>query len=386
MSDENEFSSREHVSPTDPTVPNIPPPVSPGDPTVPNVPAPPVWPPPQMTFRRRETFPRGRAVMFMVLALILIGGGLGFILLATTNQYQSSLRSQATTLARQAHTTAAARTAILSTANANIYNTATAQAGVTATLTAQSDDATATATTLGSVFTQATSGTTVLNDPLSDNTGNNKWDETTNTVAGQCVFTSSSYHVIEARFGYLQPCIAKATNYSNFVYQVQMLIDKGDQSEGGILFRATSSKSSFYFFHINTKGFYTLDLYTSATQGTTLVHGFSPAITIGLAQSNQIAVIAMKGMLYLYVNQQYITGIADSTLTSGAIGVAALDTRNPTTLEFSNAEVWDVTSLSFNPTPTPTTGTPTATTTVTATPTSTVTPSPSTSPTSTRTP
>ena len=389
MSDENEFPLREHVSPTDPTVPNIPPPVSPTnptvpnppsmvsptDPTVPNIPAPPVWPPPQMAFRRRETFPRGRSVMFMVLALILIGGGLGFILLAATNQYQSSLRNQATTVARQARTTAVARSAgtanAFSTKDANIYDTATAQVGVTATLTAQSDDATATATTLGNVFTQATSGTAALNDPLSDNTGNNKWDETSNTVAGQCVFTGGSYHVIEARLGYLQPCIAEATTYSNFVYQVQMLTDKGNQ--GGILFYATSSKGSFYFFRIGIDGSYALDLYKSATQGVTLVQGFSPAITIGLAQSNQIAVIAMKGMLYLYVNQQYVTGVADSTLTSGSIGVAALDNRNPTTLEFSNAEVWNITSLSFNPTPTPTTGTPTATTTVTATTTPTAT-------------
>lgn len=326
--------------------------------------------------------------MLMVLALVLIGGGLGFILLAATNQYQSSLRNQATTVARQAHITAATRSAgtanAFSTKDANIYDTATAQMGVTATLTAQSDDATATATTLGNVYTQATSGTAVLNDPLSDNTGNNKWDETSNTVAGQCVFTGSSYHVIEARLGYLQPCIAEATNYSNFVYQVQMLTDKGNQ--GGILFRATGSNGSFYFFRIGIDGSYALDLYKSATQGVTLVQGFSPAITIGLAQSNQIAVIAVKGLLYLYVNQQYVTSVADSTLTSGSIGVAALDNRNPTTVEFSNAEVWNVTNLSFTPTPTTPTATTTSTGTPTATTTSTVTPSPSTSPTSTGTP
>ena len=383
MSDENEFSSPEHVSPTDPTVPNIPSAGSPTDPTVPNLPPPaPVWPPPRQVFQRRETFPRGRAVTLMVLALILIGGGLGFILLATTNQYQSSLRSQATAFVhqtQQARLAATARSAstanVFSTANANIYDTATAQAGVTATLTAQTDDATATATTLGSVFTQATGGTAALNDPLSDNTGNNNWDETKKTVDGQCVFTSGGYHVIEARLGYLQPCIAESTNYSNFAYQVQMLTDKGNQ--GGILFRATSSKGSFYFFHIGIDGSYALDLYNSATQAVTLVQGFSPAITIGLAQSNQIAVIAVKGLLYLYVNQQYVTGVEDSTLGSGSIGVAALDSRNPTTVEFSNAQVWNVSNLSFTPTPTTPTATASTTVTPTVTTTSTVTPGPS---------
>ena len=374
MSDENKFSLPEHVSPTDPTIPDIPPSGSFSDPTVPNLPAPaPVWPPPQQTYRRRETF-KGRNVLLIVLALILIGGGLGFILLATTNQYQASVHSQATASFRQtsqAHMNATGQSiktaGVFSTANANIYDTATAQTGVTATLTAQTANTTATATTLGNIFTQATSGTPTLNDPLSDNTGNNMWDETSGKAAGQCSFTGNSYHAIETQLGYLQPCIAKSTNYSNFVYQIQMLIDKGTQA--GIIFRASSSKGSFYFFRIGIDGTYALDLYKSSIQASTLIQGYSPAITIGLAQSNQIAVIAMKGLLYLYVNQQYVTGITDSTFSSGSIGVAALDNRNPTTAEFSDAQAWSVSNLSFTPTPTTPTPMPSTTATTMATPT-----------------
>lgn len=384
MSDENQFVPPERVSPTEPTVPNLPPQVSPTDATVPDMPMPvPGWPPPQQSYRRRSTFPASTTILLIFLAAILILGGLGFIIFAATGQYTATLHTQATAYV---HQTRAAITATqshvqgtanaFSTADANIYNTATVQAGVTATLTAQTDDATATATTLGNTFTTITSSTTALNDPLSDNTGNNGWDETSASVAGQCVFINSAYHAIEARLGYLQPCLAESTNFSNFAYQVQMIVDKGNQ--GGIVFRATSAKGSFYFFRIGIDGSYAFDLYKSATQATTLIQGFSAAITTGLTQSNQIAVIAIKNTFYLYVNQQFVIALSDSTLTSGTIGVASLDTRVPTEIEFSNAQVWNVSNLDY--TPTPTTPTPTTTTTATATKTATATPTATSSP------
>ena len=346
MPNEYDFSPPEPVSPTDPTVPNLPPAVSPTDVTEANVPVP-TWSPPRQTLQRRRTYPISRNFLLIALAIILIVGGLGFTIFATTTQYQASLHQQATTFARQTNITtltqATATANAFATANAKIYATATAQAGVTATLTAQSTDATATATSLESIFTQATSGTPALNDPLSDNTGNNSWDETSGTVDGSCVFIGGDYHVSEARQGYLQPCFAESTNFSNFAYQVQLIFDKGNQA--GIIFRATSSKDTFYFFHIGIDGSYALDLYKSAQQANALSHGFSSAITTGLTQSNQIAVIAVKGQLFLYANQQYITSITDSTLTSGTIGVAVQDGTIPAEVEFSNAQVWNVSHL-----------------------------------------
>jgi hypothetical protein len=354
MPNENDFSPAEPVSPTEPTVPNLPPTpvVSPTDVTEANVPVP-TWSPPWQTFQRRRTYPIGRNFLLIALAIILIAGGLGFTIFATTTQYQALLHSQATTFARQTNVTtltrATATANVFATANAKIYATATAQTGVTATSITQSTDATATATTLESIFTQATSSTPALTDPLSDNTGNNSWDETSGTVDGSCVFTGGDYHATEARLGYIQPCFAESTNFSNFAYQVQMIFDKGNQA--GIIFRATGSKDTFYFFHIGIDDSYALDLYKSAKQATALSHGFSSAITPGLTQANQIAVIAMKGQLLLYANQQYITSITDNTLTSGTIGVAVQDSTNPTEVEFSNAQVWNVSTLSLTATP-----------------------------------
>ncbi len=253
--------------------------------------------------------------------------------------------------------------------------------GATATLTAIAANATATATTRASIFTQATSGTSALNDPLSDNTGNHKWDQSSTRVDGMCVFTGGDYHALAARQGFFQPCLAQTTNFSDFAYQVQMTIDTGTQD--GIIFRANSITGSFYLFRIGIDSTYALDLYHNSKLALTLSSGYSAAIATGLKQSNEIAVIAYKGTLYLYANQQFITSVSDNSLNSGKIGVAAIDYSIPTQAEFSNAQVWKISATSFSLTPSPS-----ASPTVTSTASPTASPSPSTtaSPSATYTP
>jgi hypothetical protein len=354
MSDENQVSlpGSERVSPTAITEP---------------IPVVPARPPAVTNARRQETLPTRTIVLVILLAVALIGSGLGLAIYATTVQYRASLHGAATAIARltaQVQATSQAQqqgTAnVFATANSNIYATATAQAGVTATSTAQVSDLTATTTTQGNILSQATSGTPVLNDPLSDNTSNNRWDMTSGTANSACVFINGTYHAIEARAGFFQPCFAEATNFSNFAYQVNMIIDKG--KEDGIIFRADSASNSFYMFRINTSGSYALDLYQNSKLTSTLTNGYSTAITTALKASNMLAVVAYKGTFYLFDNQQLLTSVTDNTLSSGKIGVAAIDYTAPTEAEFSNAQVWNVTATTFAATPTAgTTGSPTPT-------------------------
>ena len=145
---------------------------------------------------------------------------------------------------------------------------------------------------------------------------------------------------------------------------MSLIVDQGNQA--GIVFRANSTSNAFYLFYIGINGSYSLDLYKNGSHATTLNIGYSAAIVTGLKQTNQLAVIAYKGILYLYVNKQFITGVTNSTLSFGKIGVVALDFKNPTEAEFSNAQVWNITSS--------TVFTPTATTAATATHTSSSTP------------
>lgn len=345
-------------------------------------------------YRRRNITPTWLIALISALALLLILSGFALIIFATNNEYRSTLNNDATSYARStARTNAQNRSTAqaLDTAIANNNASATAQTNATAAVTAQTVNATATASTIESYLSQATSGTTALSDPLADNTGGNQWDESQNTNDAACVFTGGEYHSIEARQGYLQPCIAESSNFSDFAYQIQITITNGRQA--GILFRANSANGSYYFFRIGVDGSYALDLYTSVHQAVTLLSGYSVAITSGLNQSNTLAVLAYQSTFYFYANQTLITSATDNTLTSGSIGVAAIDYSNPTDAAFSSAQVWQITSAIFtlpspqpspSPNPSPSaTETPTLTPTVTASPTATTTttPTPSITPT-----
>src|SRR5690349_19925439 len=113
MSDANQFLDPERISPTDETISNR---CSLSSGTVLKTPA---SPPGPQAFRRRETISPGASVLLIVLAIVLIGGGLGFIIYAATTQYQATLHSEATATA---NLTAQARVAT------QIHNEATANA------------------------------------------------------------------------------------------------------------------------------------------------------------------------------------------------------------------------------------------------------------------
>ena len=304
-----------------------------------------VWPPPPRPRRRQRSHGVIRIVLITV-ALLLIVGGLGFIIFTTSVQYNKTLHAQATMQARLTARANATKLALtqqatsqaLATQQAYIYATASALVGSTATAQGSSAAATATAGAVENLLTQDTSGNPAFNDALSDTSGNNGWDTNINPQGNTgCQFNNGAYHALEAMRGYLQPCFAEASSFSNFAYQVTLIIDQGDQ--GGIIFRANSAKSQYYLFRVGTDGSYTLERYTN-NQVITLSSGFSIAIATGTGQSNTLAVIANKSTLALFANSTYIASVTDPTLTSGQIGVVALDFILPTDVEFSNAQVW----------------------------------------------
>jgi hypothetical protein len=306
------------------------------------------WPPPPRTIPRQGPS-TGMVILFVVLATALIAGGLGFIIYSATAQYSTRLTTSATAQAgatMQAQNTALAKTQVvvqatnqaLVTAQAGILATATAQTGATATAGAAGNLGTATATALENLLTNDTSGNPTLMDDLTDNSGGNRWDEGLTGNGNTGCFFNQDYHARESQTNFLQPCFADATNFSNFVYEVQMTIDHG--SQGGILFRANKSTGQYYLFRIGTDGPYTLEVYKNNKSLMMLSSGISSAINNADGQSNDIAVIANKNSLYLYVNQQLVTSAVDSTLSAGQIGVAAIDYSTPTEVEFSSVQVW----------------------------------------------
>ena len=239
---------------------------------------------------------------------------------------------------------------IIGAVTVNNNNTQHANATATAQTFAQHLTATSivnqdqTATAVAVTTTYPFSNKLVLNDPLTDNSKGFNWDEGTNSVGGGCAFSGQSYHVTQTQSGYFNYCIAGNTNFTNFTYEVEMMVAQGDA--GGLIFRANTSgqNPAFYYFRLNQDGTYYLFLYVdnSATNARTLTHGTATGFNTGLNQTNLISVVAKGSTLGLDVNKQQITSVTDSTFTSGQIGLAADYINSSTEVVYTNAKVWQL--------------------------------------------
>ena len=294
-----------------------------------------VYPPPPQRPQRRRGLSTGRLILFIVLALLIIGGS-GLILYTTVIQPEQ-FHAQATATA-QANVTGTAQSQATETAQAAA--TATTEAHATATAQAQATaQVLATAAALQSIYTQATSGSPVLTDPLTQQDANN-WEVDDKTGGGGCAFTGGSFHASMPQKGFFASCYAQNSNFSNFAFQVQMTILKGDR--GGIIFRSDSAATKFYLLRFDQDGTYNLFVYTdnSGSNAKNLLEGSAPTFHTGANQANEIAVVARGSNMYVYVNQQYVTSLTDGTYSSGEIAVFAEDHTNSTEVAFSNAQVW----------------------------------------------
>ena len=218
----------------------------------------------------------------------------------------------------------------------------------TQTVATQTPTKTATvASTQITVNPYTNTGKLVLNDPLKDNGLGYGWDVVTDQL-GKCAFTGGAYHVstLSATSGWT--CSANP-DFSNFAFEVQMTILKGDQ--GGIIFRSSSVYD--YRFDVVQDGSYELiaERGTASNQGVTTVYKFktlinlvsSPAIHQGLGQTNSIAVVAQGSLITLYVNSQQIASVTDNNFSHGNIGLVAAANAtggHPTEVAYSNAKVW----------------------------------------------
>src|SRR6266704_1944750 len=186
-------------------------------------------------------------------------------------------------------------------------------------------------------------GTLALDDPLSDNSQGHNW-QGIDTSLGTCTFTGGAYHVNAILNDSTNGCLA-SPNFSDFAYQVQMTIVKGDG--GGIIFRDDNARGKTYYFAIGQQsGVWGYKLWgfnncnSNNCKVSELRSGSSAAIKTGLNQSNLVAVVASGSTIDLYVNNHKIDSVSDNSYGSGQIGVAATYLKSPTEVVFSNAKVW----------------------------------------------
>lgn len=261
-----------------------------------------------------RSLPMTTIILIVALVVVLAASGLGFLVLRNNGHNQSAQGATAT----PGHSV-----------------TATTQPGTTVTPAV----ATATATVASQQYSQATSGTPVIDDQLA---GGDKEQLRCPTAIKRGYY---SYEVDGLHFEASAPtsgnpgdayCVVPTTQFSNFAYQVQMKIVNGDG--GGITFRTDPAFGTGYSFVINKNGSYQLKY---VKDNHVLSSGTSPVIQNSANQTYQLTVVAQGSTINLYVNQQHIATVEDSQYGQGSIGMIVSGNVD-TSLIFSSAKIWQL--------------------------------------------
>ncbi|MFL5627656.1 MAG: hypothetical protein ACJ788_18925 [Ktedonobacteraceae bacterium] len=289
---------------------------------------------PQQPPPRKSGLSRGMTIAIAAAVLLLILSGVGLIYYSTVYR-PAQLHMQATStaqtiLTQEARATAQANARATGTAIAIANATSTAQAVATA-------NALATATALQNIYVTATRGTPALTDSLTRNSGSG-WDEDQAQGGGGCAFSNGAYHASLTPKGYYFTCMAQNTNFSNFAFQVQMNIVRGDA--GGFVFRANNSASKFYILSIGRDGTYFIAVSKDASHNTQIGYGQSTVFKQNPGQSNLLTIVVRGNTMYFYVNKQFAGSINDGTYKSGQIGLIVDNRSTSTDVAYTNAQVW----------------------------------------------
>ncbi len=219
-----------------------------------------------------QALPKGRVILLVGLALVLLASSIGLFSISQLNRVVTTDVRAITTVRAKI-----IATAYVSALNLRARTTATAQAvvaatvGANATVTASVVGATATAFASGNPYPPH-NGTLALDDTLSNNSSSG-W-VVYQADNGGCRFAGGAYQACMTQQQLVNICFADNTDFTDFVYEVDMKILAGD--EGGLLFRASHKNATGYYFTIDRSGNYRLALYKSANDVQLLTSGVLP--------------------------------------------------------------------------------------------------------------
>ena len=189
--------------------------------------------------------------------------------------------------------------------------------------------------TIGNSYPPAPA-TLAFADPLSQPF---RWDAyPVDPTGGPSVFIDGAYHISQSKPPNSYYTLSVDQSFSNFTFEIEASIIHGDR--GGIIFRCDDTGTKYYLFQVSASGYYSFYVQVDNSNFKTLASDTSPAITIGLNQTNLLAVVANRSTLDLYVNHTKVKSVTDNTYTSGYIGLDVEAETNPTEVAFKNAKLW----------------------------------------------
>jgi transcriptional regulator with XRE-family HTH domain len=187
-------------------------------------------------------------------------------------------------------------------------------------------------------------GRLALYDPMKDQGQHRNWQEGWNENGASCQFKRDAYYSTQPLAGYFHACLAQATNFRNFAYEVEAFLYRGDYL--GIIFRATSSlDSKYYLFRIYSDGTYMLKCYVDRVDDHAILldSGTTAWFHKGRGQMNTLAVVAVEQNITLYVNRRQVTSVSDGAYADGQIGILAGNEEHPPAeAAFRNVKVWSL--------------------------------------------
>ena len=199
------------------------------------------------------------------------------------------------------------------------------------------------------VYIQATSGEPVLRDHLSSQSASDwligDWDDSS------FFFSEGVLHLVVKKNGIYAPSMAKATHFSDFAFQAEMTLIRGDG--GGIVFRSGVEVAGGYRFLVSRNY---ADLFCAQKQlfidrtikALPLEGGLSdtgwcaPAMTT-LNQAFLLTAVAKGSDIFLYIHGRCVAHIQDDTARSGKIGLMAVNFTRDTHVQFRDVQVWNLT-------------------------------------------
>jgi eukaryotic-like serine/threonine-protein kinase len=163
------------------------------------------------------------------------------------------------------------------------------------------------------------------------------WD-----TANGCGFVNSNYQVSaqqpSAGTVILNSCLARQTNYIDFIYQVDLTMTRSETA--GLIFRSNSVLNADYLFEVNSDNTYFLN---ASTPSISVQNSLVPKASFSGQATNTLTVIARGHDIYLFINQHFLTHTSDATSSSGQIGMfvdAQPTDQGGAIATFSNLKVW----------------------------------------------
>ncbi len=130
--------------------------------------------------------------------------------------------------------------------------------------------------------------------------------------------------------------------YENVHIEISAANSSSDpQAFYGIVCNEQGSTASFYYVGVTPEGYYAFIKSAVAQDDVYLKEGNSDVIAAAASGSMRIGLDCGNGSLVLYVNGQQIDSVADSTYTSGVVGIFAAsdDQENSTVVTFDDFAV-----------------------------------------------